>query len=119
MCFKKRGEIMLSSVNCGARLPRMTPRTRVVSLLTLICLTAFGQTQNLSITNYQLKNSQVVQGVLSLTYTADIVNTGTALQSVSAVVTSPNSSILIVPGQNTLQFGPVPANSQVTSTNTI
>lgn len=109
---------MSSLVNSGASLFRLTPCAKLVSLSILIYSAALGQAQNLSITNYQLVNSQNVNGALSLTYTADLVNTGTGLAAVTAVATSLSTLLAFPAGQNTLQFGPVPANSQVTSSNT-
>src|SRR3984893_19227062 len=78
---------------------------------------AFGQ---LSITNYQLVSVQSVSSTKSnFTYRADLVNTGGALGAVSATVTSLDPfTVRVVAGQDTLQFSPVPANSQVTSSNT-
>ncbi len=89
------------------------------SSLILICQVAFAQGQGLSITNYQLVSSQTTQRTLNLTYRADLVNTGTALGAVTAIVTSLNpSSVQVAAGQGSLQFAPAPANSQVTSSNT-
>src|ERR1700736_1855787 len=78
---------------------------------------AFGQ---LSITNYQLVSVQNVSSTKSnFTYRADLVNNGGALGAVTATVTSLDPfTIRVVAGQDTLQFSPVPANSQVTSSNT-
>ncbi len=93
---------------------------RLIAISILICSAGFGQTQGLSITNYQLVSQQTIQRILNVTYRADIVNTGAALQAVTATVTSLNTSIVqVVAGQDTLQFPSVPANSQVTSSNTI
>jgi hypothetical protein len=83
------------------------------------CLPAAGQSSALSITNYRLVNQQTIQGTLNVTYRADIVNTGTALGAVTATATSPNASIIhLAPGEDTLQFLTVPANSQVTASGT-
>jgi uncharacterized protein YjdB len=90
---------------------------RAVMILLPIASCAFGQ--NLSIANYTPVSQQTVQGILTVTYTADLVNTGAALGAVTATVSSlSTSSVQIEAGQNTLQFAPVPANSQVTSSNT-
>ncbi len=91
---------------------------RLIIFLPLICLAALGQGQSLSITNYQLVSQQTIQRTVNITYRADLVNTGAALGAVAATVTSLNASIQVVSGQDTLQFASVPANSQVTSTNT-
>ena len=115
----KRGALLLSSVQPDGSLPALTSCARLVSLSILICSAAFGQGQGLSITNYQLVSAQTIQRTLNVTYRADLVNTGTALEAVTAIVTSLNPSIVqVVAGQDTLQFAPVPANSQVTSSNT-
>src|SRR5450759_2358852 len=89
----------------------------VVALSVLVPSVAFGQ---LSITNYQLVSQQSISSTKSnFTYRADLLNTGGALGSVTATVTSVDPfSVRVVPGQDTLQFAPVPANSQVTSSNT-
>jgi hypothetical protein len=95
------------------------PWTRIIAISIIICTAAFGQSQGLSITNYQLVRQQTIQRYLNLTYRADLVNTGTALQAVTATVASLDSSnIQLVAGQDTLQFAPVPANSQVASSTT-
>ncbi|MGB7718302.1 MAG: hypothetical protein WBL65_00290, partial [Bryobacteraceae bacterium] len=115
----ERGALLLSSVQPDGSLPALTSCARLVSLSILVCSAAFGQGQGLSITNYQLVSAQTIQRTLNVTYRADLVNTGTALQAVTAIVTSLNPSIVqVAAGQDTLQFAPVPANSQVTSSNT-
>jgi len=54
-----------------------------------------------------------------LTYRADIVNPGPAIATVTASVTSLDSSkVRVVQGQDSLYFAPVPAYSQATSSNT-
>jgi K319L-like, PKD domain len=79
------------------------------------------QAQGLSITNYQLVGQQVINSTLTRnTYTADVVNTGMPVGSVTANVTTTNPySVRTVPGSDTLTFGPVATNGQVTSSNTI
>ena len=104
---------------CESRLPGPASCARLIAFSILICSAAFGQGQGLSITNYQLVSAQTIQRILNVTYRADLVNTGTALQAVTAMVTSLNpSAIQVTPGQNVLQFASVPANSQVTGSNT-
>src|SRR5947209_1179571 len=86
--------------------------------------TMYGQSAQaaptLSITNYQFVSQQpVTLTVWDITYRADVVNTGAPLASVTATVTSLNPpNVQTVPGKNTLNFAPVPAGSQVTSSNT-
>src|SRR5260370_30478652 len=77
---------------------------------------AFGQ----CITNYQVVSEQDITPTrANLSYRADLVNHGGALGSVTATVTGLDPfSIRVVPGADTLQFSAVPANSQVTSSNT-
>ncbi len=96
----------------------LTSCSRQIVLLLLLCLAALGQGQSLSVTNYQLVTQQTIQRTVNVTYRADLVNSGAALGAVTATVTSLNSSIQVAPGQDTLQFPSVPANSQVTSSNT-
>src|SRR5579862_9706625 len=100
---------------------RMTMRLLARSFAFAMAIPAvcFGQGSGLSITNYQLVSQQASRRVQSVTYRADLVNSGASLQALTATLTSLNpSAIQVVSGQNTLQFGPIPANSQVTSTNT-
>ena len=89
----------------------------VAALSVLAPSTAFGQ---LSITNYQFVSQQSATPTKSdFTYRADVVNAGGPLGSVTATLTSTDPfTVRTVPGQDTLQFAPVPANSQVTSSNT-
>src|SRR5207248_2454873 len=91
----------------------------VLSILAQVAV--FSQTtQNLSITNYQLVSQQPGAGTqVALTYRADLVNPGTALASVTATLTSLDPfTIRVAPGQGTLNFAPVPANSHTPSQNT-
>src|ERR1700736_3613347 len=89
----------------------------VAALGVLAPSSAFGQ---LSITNYQFVSQQSATPTKSnFTYRADVVNTGGPLGSVTATLTSTDPfTVRTVPGQSTLLFAPVPANSQVTSNNT-
>ena len=91
----------------------------VVSVLGALA-PSLAQGQPLSITNFQLVSAQpATQTTSNFTYRADIVNSGVALSQVTASVSSSDPfSIRVVPGQDTLQFAPVPSNSQVTSGNT-
>ena len=78
------------------------------------------QAAGLSITNYQVVGQQSAAGKLSyVTYRADLLNSGSALGSVTAKVSTVDPfTVRVVPGQDALQFSPVPANTQVTSLNT-
>src|ERR1035438_1390578 len=97
-------------------LSALTSCVRLIVISILICSGMPGKAQGLSITNYQLVRQQTIQGTPNATYRADLVNTGTAPPAVTATVTSLNpSSFQVSAGQNMLQFAPVPANSQVTS----
>lgn len=91
-----------------------------VAALAIITGSAWGQPQALSIANYQLTGTQLITPTMSrFTYRADVVNTGGALGTVSATVTSVDPfSIRVIPGLDTLQFSNVPAGGQVTSSNT-
>jgi hypothetical protein len=54
-----------------------------------------------------------------VTYSASLINTGGALDSVTATANSLNPyAIILAPGEGTLKFSPVPANSQVMSIHT-
>jgi uncharacterized protein YjdB len=114
----ERGALLFSSLQPDDSLPALTSCARLISLSILICSAAFGQGQGLSITNYQLVSAQTIQRTLNVTYRADLVNTGTALEAVTAIVTSLNPTVQVVARQDALQFASVPANSQVTSINT-
>ena len=77
------------------------------------------QSQGLSITNYQFVSEQrISQTQSNVTYRADLVNTGGPHAMVTAGLTSPSPNMVVIPGQNTLMFSPVPAQSTVTSQNT-
>ncbi len=71
----------------------------------------------LTVQNYQLVGQQTWDSYV--TYKADLVNPGKAFGSVTATLASLDPfTIRIVPGQGTLDFAPVPANGDVTSSNT-
>ena len=74
----------------------------------------------LTVQNYQLVGRQTAAaGASYVTYKADLVNPGKAFGSVTATLASLDPyTIRIVPGQGTLDFAPVPANADVTSSNT-
>src|SRR5689334_24077200 len=79
---------------------------------------ALGQTggTDLSVTNYRLVGeTRSTRTDWFVSYRADLVNTGPARSAVTATVRSLVPSIQIVTGQNLLHFGPVPANSTVSS----
>jgi trimeric autotransporter adhesin len=108
--------VSMSKVN---NLSALATCARLVALSVIICSAVSGQGQGLSITNYQVVSQQTLQRTLNVTYRADIVNTGAALQAVTATVASLNTSVVqVAAGQDALQFPSVPANSQVTSSNT-
>jgi hypothetical protein len=75
---------------------------------------------SLTIVGYQFVSEQpAAANKLFVTYGADLINTGGALGSVTATASSLNPfAIILAPGEDTLEFKPVPANSQVASTNT-
>ena len=94
---------------------------QAVVLLVLAPFVVVGQSgsQALSITNYQFISEQrYSQTVSYVTYRADLLNGGKARESVMASLTSQVPSVQVTPGQGNLRFSPVPANSQVTSSNT-
>lgn len=71
----------------------------------------FGQ----SLTNFQV----VSQSGSNVTYRSDLLNPGPALTGATATLSSTDPFVYrVIAGQDTLNFGPVPANGQVTSTNT-
>ena len=82
-----------------------------------------GQVSDLSIpptgSSYLLVNQTFVTRTQSYyTYQAILVNTGTALTSVTAAATSLSPNVTVVAGQGTLYFSPLPANGPSVSTNT-
>jgi len=89
----------------------------VIALGALIPFGASGQA-GLSITNYQLvSETKISRSVSDFAYRADVVNTsGTARPSLTATVTSSVASTEVM--QGSLHFTNVPANGQVTSTDT-
>jgi hypothetical protein len=96
------------------------PSPLVVSAPTTVTGTYSTQTVPQAIVNYQIVSITPAAGTLSnVTYRADVVNCGRALASVTGTVhTLDPFTVRIVPGQDMLNFAPVPANSQVTSNNT-
>jgi hypothetical protein len=76
--------------------------------------------QNLSIANYQLVSTQANSQTQSyVTYRANLVNSGPALQSATATVSSLDpTNIRVMPSESTLSFTNIAANGQVTSSNT-
>ena len=94
--------------------------TAMVAFMVTFPAVMMGQAQNLSITNYQLVSSiQATATLAQITYRADVVNGPTPWGSVTAKVASLDPfTVRIVPGQNTLNFPAVPAQAEVTSTNT-
>jgi PKD domain len=74
----------------------------------------------LTIVGYQFVSEQpAAAGKLFVTYSASLINTGGALDSVTATASSLNPyAIILAPGEGTLKFSPVPANSQVMSIDT-
>ena len=75
---------------------------------------------SLSITDYEfVSQQQVTPTQRSVTYHATLLNTGGPLASVTATVDSLNPfSVRIVPGQDTLTFFSILANSKTTSIGT-
>jgi hypothetical protein len=70
----------------------------------------------LSITNYQVISTVPSRlGSSTVTYSAELLNSGPALASVTATVTSLEPGVAVVSGENTLTFSPVPANILVSS----
>src|SRR5450631_477915 len=92
-----------------------------LSILAGSTILGHGAAQNLTITNFQVVSQQQITATQSrVTYRADLVNPGSSFASVSATATTLNPFVVrVVPGQDTLMFAPVPANSQTTSLNTI
>ncbi len=76
--------------------------------------------EGLTIVNYQFVNEQPAAAMKSfVTYFADLSNPGTALGSVAATASSLDPFVIsLAPGQDTLNFAPVPGSGQVTSSNT-
>jgi K319-like protein len=73
----------------------------------------------LSITNYQVISTVPSRlGTSTVTYSAELLNSGPALTSVTATVASSQTGVSIVSEENTLTFAPVPANSVAPTTGT-
>jgi len=94
-----------------------------VAFSLVVSCSTFGQgsAQNLSITNYQfVSQSPVTATQWQVVYKADVLNSGAIpYAAVTAQVTSQNPfSVRTINGKDILNFGPVPANGQVTSLNT-
>ncbi len=89
-------------------------------LLIISSLAFGGSAESFSITNYQLiSQSPVTATQWQVTYKADLVNPGVPFASVTAKLTTLNPfSFRTISGEDFLTFAPVPANSQVTSSNT-
>src|SRR4051794_28924542 len=89
----------------------------LAALSALIPFGAFAQ-GSLTITNYQMvSETRVSRTVSDFAYRADVVNTtGAARPTLTANVTSSVASTQVV--QGSLHFTNVPANGQVTSTDT-
>ncbi len=82
-------------------------------------LFAQGTLGSLSITRYNYVSEQrMTRNIFYVTYTVDLANNGGARTAVTATVTSSTPNVQILPGQNTVHFGPIPANGQVTSLDT-
>lgn len=97
-------------------MPRVRPFVFVFLSLAVSSI-LFGQ--NLSITNYRFVSQQAISATTSqAVYRADLMNSGPALASATATVTSLVPNVQIVPGQGVLNFGPVGSGGQVTSSNT-
>ena len=90
----------------------------------LICSSVMSspcQAQNFTVTNYQfISQSPVTATQWQVVYKADLVNGGAVpFASVTGQLTSLNPfSFRTITGENQLTWAPVPANSQVTSSNT-
>jgi len=83
------------------------PATDVIGERNGYFAASFAFTARLALVNYRL----VSQTPGNSRYTADLLNSGAAYAAVMATVTSSDPAVTISPGQNTLSFTPVPANS--------
>jgi hypothetical protein len=93
----------------------LRPRS-ILGLAILLSFAAVANSQQLSVTNYRVISEQVLTASYSrYTYSADLVNPGPALSQVTATVTTNDALTRVLPGQDTLTFTNVPANSQVSS----
>ena len=91
---------------------------RSVCSAAILLLTTLGisQGQSLSITDFQFVGEQFYSRTQSFVkYRATLVNSGAALSSVTATLTSTTANIQVVSGQDSLHFAPVPAQSRVPS----
>ena len=90
----------------------------IIALLVSGASPIFGQT-GLSIVNYQfISDQRVTRTQWYVTYRATLANSGAARAGITATITSTASTVVVAPGQGTIHFYPVPANSQVTSADT-
>ena len=96
-----------------------------LAILALSPSPSFGQSglSNLTIapnnSSYQLVSSRRFSLTqFYYTYRAVLTNSGPAITGVTATVTSNTPGVLVVAGQGTVHFDSVPANGQVTSTDT-
>src|ERR1700683_5349221 len=80
---------------------------------------AANPTAGLTVGNFQfVSENRDTRTLFYETYQATLSNPGAAAGNVTATVSSTSPYVSVVPGQSVLQFSPVPANSQVLSTNT-
>src|SRR5438270_8831423 len=94
-----------------------------IIIVSQLYLPLFGQQPGLSIpaapSSYQLVTQTFYSRTQSYyTYRAILTNSGPSLTSTTATITSLAPSVTVVAGQGTLHFSPVPANGQVTSSDT-
>jgi PKD domain len=92
----------------------------VTCFLSLFPFKALAQAGlDVSIANYQyVSEERYTLTQWYVTYTADLVNSGSTPITVTATLSSLASTVQLVPGQSTLQFPVVPAGGQATSLNT-
>src|SRR4051812_9481783 len=96
---------------------------RYVSLLAALAFGAVAPVGALAgdliVANYQFQSeTRISVNVYDVTYSATLLNTGAPKGAVTAKATSRSSTGDLVPGKDTLHFGPISQGGQVQSTDT-
>src|SRR3979411_2358263 len=97
----------------------LNPAAGMLVALAILTPSAIFCASDLSIVGYDLvSETRVTRSQWYSSYKAKLQNNGPAIGGVTATVTSPSPTALVTPGQGTVHFGPVAANSQISSSDT-
>jgi hypothetical protein len=100
---------------------RLRPVPNLLALFIIFSSLTFAQLP-VAINSYQFVSFEAVAGSPNLfdyTYSVTLINSGPALQDVTATATSLNpQSFTLVPGKDVVDFSPVPSNVSVLGNNT-